>query len=87
VRLAPQSYADFNEFRLIIREGDVLIPKIPFSEPLKNECAAFLEAIEKNLPPSSDGVLGLKVVQILEAAMESLRNGGTSVRPAPCASP
>ncbi len=79
VSFVHRSYADFNEFRLMIREGDLVAPKIAFSEPLKNECIAFIEAIEKNENPVSDGRLGTQVVEILSAAMQSLKSNGSPV--------
>jgi predicted dehydrogenase len=79
VTVASRPYASFEEFQTIIREGDVVIPKIPFAEPLVNECMKFIKALEDRTPPLSDGVFGLRVVHVLEAAMESLRSGGHPV--------
>jgi UDP-2-acetamido-3-amino-2,3-dideoxy-glucuronate N-acetyltransferase len=45
-------------------------------EPLRAECLHFLECIETGACPRSDGRMGLRVVQILEAAQKSLLNGG-----------
>lgn len=73
-----KQYSTFGEFQLLVRNGDVTIPKIPFSEPLKNECAHFIECIEKNENPRSDGYSGLRVVKVLEAAQKSLKNSGKS---------
>ena len=69
-------YASFADFQLLLRAGDVLIPRIDFSEPLRLECEEFLEAIRTGKPPMTGGSEGLRVVQVLEAAQRSLRNGG-----------
>ncbi len=58
------------------RYGDVVIPFISSSEPLKLECSHFVNCIIKGTPPRSDGWAGLKVTSILEAADKSLANGG-----------
>jgi len=73
------SYDDFGKFQLIQRAGDLVVPKINFVEPLKLECTHFIECIENGKTPITDGRNGLRVVKVLEAAQESLRNGGKSV--------
>ncbi len=65
---------------MVLRVGDVQVPYIENIEPLKAECAHFLECIEKDKRPHSDGENGLKVLQILEAASRSLKQGGKSIR-------
>ena len=47
------------------------------SEPLKLECAHFLNAIETNTMPRTDGPEGLNVLKVLDAAQKSL---GTQAR-------
>ena len=69
-------YDDFGKFQLIKVAGDVLFPKIDFVEPLKVECAHFLECIAKNQRPKTDGENGLRVVKVLEAAQRSLQSQG-----------
>jgi hypothetical protein len=49
-------------------------------EPLKVECQYFLDCIESGEKSDSCGREGLKVVKILEAASESLRNGGSQIK-------
>jgi len=63
-----------------VRYGDIYIPKIDASEPLKLECLHFIDCIEKNKTPRSDGVDGLRVVRALEAAQESLDKEGIPIR-------
>jgi predicted dehydrogenase len=66
----------YNEFQLSYRHGDVVIPYVPFVEPLRVECNHFLESIRNRTTPHSDGIQGLKVVKVIEAATRSLENGG-----------
>ncbi|MGD9125277.1 MAG: Gfo/Idh/MocA family oxidoreductase [Desulfarculaceae bacterium] len=51
------------------------------SEPLKSECAHFLEAVHTGLKPTTDGQEGLYVLQVLDACQQSLNMGGGVVRP------
>jgi predicted dehydrogenase len=61
------------------KRGDVTIPYIQNSEPLRLECTHFLACIQEDGTPLTSGESGLTVVQIIEAAQESLVNGGISV--------
>ena len=54
-------------------------PHLQQEEPLKVECQHFVDCINKKAKPDSSGIEGLKVVQILEAASHSLKNGGGRV--------
>ena len=72
-------FDSFAKFQLIKRAGDIVIPKIDFTEPLKSECQHFIDCIKNGKKPISDGENGLKVTRIIEAAMESLRNKSMEV--------
>jgi predicted dehydrogenase len=61
---------------LIIRDGDIFIPKISQTEPLRIEQQHFFDCISKGEKPLTDGHNGLKVLQVMEAAQESLDKGG-----------
>ncbi len=68
-------YADsFGAFRMLVRSGDVVIPKIDAAQPLDAECQHFLDCIEGKSQPINDGEVGLRVVAALEAAQNSMRN-------------
>lgn len=45
--------------------------KVPQEEPLKIECQHFIDVIEKNIEPKTNGYEGLDVVKILTAASNS----------------
>ena len=62
------------------RYGDVVIPCISNTEPLKLQSKDFIECIATGKRPRSDGWTGLKVVHILEAANKSLLNGGRRIK-------
>ena len=75
------SYGD----ALTVRSGDILIPKISLQEPLKIECLHFVECVRERKRPLSDGIGGLRVVKVLDAAQRSLKSGGkpVSIEPLP----
>jgi predicted dehydrogenase len=58
------------------RTGDVWVPKLDSTEALKYVCAEFLDSIRKNRQPLTDGYAGLRVVKLLEAAQQSIDEGG-----------
>jgi len=71
-KYSEKSYADYGEFQLSIRDGDVHIPKIEMREPLKNQCKHFLECVRERKEPLTNGEEGLNVVRILEDAQKTL---------------
>lgn len=67
----------FGEFQFAYHYGDVVIPYIRFEEPLRVQCRHFLTCVRDGDTPQSDGYSGLRIVEIVEAAQCSLRNGGS----------
>jgi len=65
---------------MILRDGDIVVPKIKMAEPLKNQCQHFIDCIVSNKKIISDGKFGLEIVKVLEAAEKSLRQGGKEVK-------
>jgi predicted dehydrogenase len=61
------------------RTGDMWAPKVDQAEALNVETKYFVECIEKNQAPFNDGLAGLRVVQLLEAAAKSLKERGRPV--------
>lgn len=61
------------------RSGDMHAPQVEQIEALRAETAYFLECIQSNKTPFNDGVAGLRVVRILEAADKSVRSRGVAV--------
>lgn len=64
----------FEEFSYNYRYGDILSPNIRFEEPLKKECQDFIDSITNHHEPKSNGLDGLRVVKVLEAAQRSLES-------------
>ena len=61
------------------RTGDMWAPKIQQVEALTGELTYFVDCIRKDETPTNDGKAGLRVVKMLEAASESLRQRGALV--------
>ena len=61
------------------RSGDMWAPKIENVEALKAELAYFVGCIENGQMPFNDGMSGLRVVKMLEAAEKSLKRKGEAV--------
>lgn len=61
------------------RTGDMLAPNLDMAEALRVEAAHFVHCLEEKKQPLTDGQAGLRVVQILEAATESMRDRGRPV--------
>lgn len=72
----PDYTDNYGEFQLSYRYGNIIIPCIPFHEPLKVECTHFADCILHGRRPRSDGEVGFKIVKILESAEKSLLNSG-----------
>lgn len=70
----------YGEFQYRVHSGDITIPKIDMTEPLRNECAHFLDCIRTRATPRTDGASGLRVVRVLAAAQRSLDRSGETVR-------
>jgi predicted dehydrogenase len=75
----PPRYDTFAEFHYSYHYGDMYVPYLKQVEPLKVECQHFLDCIRTGTKPETGGLEGLRVVQILEAASESLKKGGAKV--------
>lgn len=65
----------FGEFQCSYRYGDVVIPNLKFTEPLKLECQHFLDSVTNHTRPIVSGEEGLQVVKVLETAQHALSNG------------
>jgi predicted dehydrogenase len=62
------------------RSGDMWAPQIEQVEALTRELSYFVDCIANDKTPVNDGEAGLRVVRMLEAANESIRQRGAVVR-------
>ena len=71
--------ADWIDNQPIPREGSGIAVSFEASEPLKDELAHFIECVETRKNPQTDGKNGVRVLQVLQAAQQSLQTGGSRV--------
>ncbi|MHB1295048.1 MAG: Gfo/Idh/MocA family protein [Anaerolineae bacterium] len=69
---------DFAE-QFMLRDGNIIIPKIEASEPLKNECQHFIQCVQQKCRPLTGGQNGLDVVRVMEAVDSSIARRGAPV--------
>lgn len=67
------------EYKTLVVDAGSQVIVVAQNRPLQAECEHFIDCIEKNLNPRSDGYAGLAVVRVLFAAQESMRRGGAPV--------
>ena len=72
--------ADFGQYKLTYRTGDIVSPAIGTTEPLHAELHDFCTAIQDGHEPRSSAAVGLDVVKLIEAANVSLDRGGMPVQ-------
>jgi predicted dehydrogenase len=61
------------------RTGDMWAPQVEHTEALKMELEYFVQCIHTNQSPVNDGKAGWRVVQMLEAANQSLKSRGAMI--------
>jgi predicted dehydrogenase len=67
------------EMRVGYRTGDMWAPKLDATEALRIEGDHFIDCIERGESPRTDGPLGVRVVELIEAATSSMRGRGEAV--------
>lgn len=72
-------YDTFGEFQLLLRDGDIISPKVEPEEPLRNVCLDFIRSIQTGKKPLADGRNGLEVVRTMCAIHQSIEEEGAPV--------
>jgi predicted dehydrogenase len=72
-------YESLGDFQWRTRAGDILIPKVEMTEPLRNEMQAFATACITGEAPLTDARHGADVVVVFAAIDESARRRGAPV--------
>ena len=67
------------ELLVSYRSGDMWAPRVEQTEALKVELSYFIDCVRTTQTPINDGVAGLRVVPLLEAADRSLKERGRAV--------
>jgi UDP-2-acetamido-3-amino-2,3-dideoxy-glucuronate N-acetyltransferase len=71
---------DWIERLPVARKAQGQVIPLELAEPLRKECAYFLDCIRTRKPPRSDGNEGLRVLEVLQACQRSMDRGGAPVR-------
>jgi predicted dehydrogenase len=79
VRPLATTISSFGEHQLLIRDGDIISPKIEVSEPLKMECCHFIDCVIEGKRPDTGGWEGLEVLLVLKAIDRSMQLRGQRV--------
>jgi predicted dehydrogenase len=68
-------------YKLLVsyRTGDMYAPRLDNAEALQREASHFVECVESKVRPETDGLAGLRMVKMIEAAERSLRKRGELV--------
>jgi predicted dehydrogenase len=69
-------YDDFDQYQIQHRSGDIWLPHVEFTEPLRTEAAHFLECVRTGATPLTGPAHARDVVAVLEAGQRSLAAGG-----------
>jgi predicted dehydrogenase len=70
-----------NVYQLLVgyRSGDMWAPQLAVREALLTEASHFIDCIDHQKTPITDGHAGLRVVRLLEAATQSMKNQGNTM--------
>lgn len=70
---------NFAKLNVILRIGDIVIPRLENAEPLKEVVLDFISSIKEGREPFASSEEGFKTVQVLMAAQESIHKKGEVV--------
>ena len=71
-KLALYPYkVEFSQGLINLKKYDIKYIEVLEEEPLKNECQHFIDVVNKDINPLTDGAEGLRVLKVLSAASQS----------------
>ena len=76
---SQQDAESFGEFRLLVRDGDIISPRVAPGEPLRNQMEHFLTCLETGQTPVTNASVGVANVRALVAIEKSLAMNGMRV--------
>lgn len=79
ISLENRVEADFGNFRFLLRDGDIISPKIDLMEPLVKMVNAFVNSVLDDKESISNGWFALEVTKALVAANKSIDSGGIKI--------
>ncbi len=75
-KLSNADETGYEAYQFKIHSGDIFLPRLTQTEPLRLECEHFIECVAKHVNPLTDIDHIIKVTGVLEAAQKSLDNDG-----------
>jgi len=77
----PAMAVNGQKYQMLVgyRTGDVWSPQLELTEALATELKEFISAVNERRAPAADGHAGLRVVSIVEAATQSMKQAGRPV--------
>jgi len=72
--------SSYGEHQLTLRDGDIISPHIEPGEPLRAECAHFIDCIRTGAKPLTSSKEGLDVVRVMEAIDRSMAANGAPMQ-------
>ena len=76
IGLQDKVEAEFGSYGFLLRDGDILSPRIEQQEPLKKMIDHFIRVVLDNLPSLVDDEFALNITRTLVAAHKSIKNSG-----------
>lgn len=73
------SSGDFGSFQLSVKDGEIVIPNLQYTESLVCEFDHFVACINGKEEPLTDAAYAARVVKVLEAAQASIRQDGKKI--------
>ena len=74
------SYSDtYGDFAYSYKYGDIVIPRLAGGEPIRRELDHFVDCITGDTTCRSSAAQGLRVLEVIEAANESIKHAGARV--------
>ena len=64
----------------MMRDGNIISPRIEVAEPLKTQCSHFLDCITHGTSPLTSGWDGSQVVRVMEAIDRSIKRQGAPTK-------
>jgi predicted dehydrogenase len=79
VNVGRRAATEFGEYTLLLRDGDIVSPKVNTREPLSQMIDAFVQMVLDDASCPSDGQSGLEITRTLCAAHASIELSGAPV--------
>ena len=78
IDIDTQDEVDYGDFKFLLRDGDIISPKIQLQEPLRIIVDSFVRVVLEDAKNVTDGAFACNVSRTLVAALRSIENGGSS---------